>query len=55
MPFETDGFFSKEIGDFRRHVRTTEPFKAWFDYATTLVQLGLEIWRRSKRHWATSG
>ena len=43
MPFETDGFFSKEIVDFRRHVRTTEPFKAWFDYATTLVQLGLEI------------
>ena len=43
MPFETDGFFSKEIEDFRRHVRTTEPFKAWLDYATTLVQLGFEI------------
>ncbi len=43
MSFETEGFFSKEIEEFRRHVRTTEPFKAWFDYATTLAQLGFEI------------
>ena len=43
MPFETEGFFSKEVEDFRRHVRTTEPLKAWFDYAATLVQLGFEI------------
>ena len=43
MPFETEGFFSKEVEDFRRHVRTTEPLKAWFDDAATLVQLGFEI------------
>jgi hypothetical protein len=43
MAFETDGLLSKEIEDFRRHVRTTEPSKAWFDYAMTLVQLGFEL------------
>lgn len=43
MPFETEGFLSEEIDEFCRHVRTTEPFKAWFDYAKCLVKLGFEM------------
>jgi hypothetical protein len=43
MTFETEGFFSKEIDGFRQHVRTTEPFNKWFDYALGLVRIGFEM------------
>jgi hypothetical protein len=43
MPFETDGFLSSEVETFRQHVRTSEPTKAWFDYAGGLVRLGFEM------------
>ena len=45
MPFETDGFFSPEIAKFRHAVRTTHPFRAWFDYALRLNRIGLDLLR----------
>ena len=45
MPFETDGFFSSDAEGFRRSVRETEPFKAWFDYALGLNRLGFDTLR----------
>jgi Family of unknown function (DUF5677) len=43
MSFEVDGFFSPEIDRFRAVVRTTEPFKTWFDYALDLNRIGLDL------------
>jgi Family of unknown function (DUF5677) len=43
MSFETDGFFSPDIDRFREAVRTTAPFKAWFDYALGLNRIGLDL------------
>lgn len=43
MTFATEGFFSKEVDGFREYVRTQEPFNKWFDYAKSLVRLGLEM------------
>jgi Family of unknown function (DUF5677) len=43
MLFETDGFFSPEIDRFRAAVKTTDPFKAWFDYALGLNRIGLNL------------
>jgi hypothetical protein len=43
MSFEIDGHFSPEIDRFRDAVRTTAPFKAWFDYALGLNRIGLDM------------
>jgi len=43
MPFETEGFLSLEVNEFRRHVHSTEPYRAWFNYAGSLVKLGFEM------------
>jgi hypothetical protein len=45
MTFQTDGFFSKEIDHFRQTVRTTTPFREWFDYALGLNRIGLDLLR----------
>jgi hypothetical protein len=47
MPFETDGFFSPEIAQFRHAVRTTPPFRAWFDYALRLNRIGFDLLRHA--------
>jgi uncharacterized protein DUF5677 len=47
MPFETDGFFSPEIAKFRHAVRTTHPFRAWFDYALGLNRIGFDLLRHA--------
>ena len=47
MPFETDGFFSPEIAQFRHGVRTTPRFRAWFDYALRLNRIGFDLLRHA--------
>lgn len=47
MSFEVDGFFSPEIDRFREAVRTTEPFKSWFDYALGLNRIGFDLLRQA--------
>jgi hypothetical protein len=47
MSFEIDGFFSPEIERFRKAVRTSEPFKAWFDYALGLNRIGFDLLRQA--------
>ena len=39
-PFETHGFLSDEIENFRAIVRTKSPFKEWFDFAQELNIFG---------------
>ena len=39
-PFETHGFFSDEIENFRAIVRTKSPYKEWFDFAQELNLFG---------------
>jgi hypothetical protein len=43
MSFERDGFFSPEIEQFRRAMRTTAPAKPWFDYALDLNRIGFDL------------
>jgi Family of unknown function (DUF5677) len=43
MSFEIDGFFSPEIERFRVGVRSTEPYKAWFEYALELNRIGMDL------------
>ena len=45
MSFEAEGFFSSDVDAFRRYVRETQPFKAWFDYALDLIRIGLDMLR----------
>jgi hypothetical protein len=40
---EIDGFFSPEVDRFRAMVRSTEPFKPWFDYALDLNRIGMDL------------
>ena len=47
MSFEVDGFFSPEIEGFRQAVRTTAPYKSWFDYALGLNRIGLDLMRNA--------
>jgi hypothetical protein len=47
MSFEIDGFFSPELERFREAVRTTEPFKSWFDYALGLNRIGFDLLRHA--------
>jgi hypothetical protein len=44
-PFETHGFLSDEINRFRTVVRTTTPYKQWFDFAQELNLFGSEAIR----------
>jgi hypothetical protein len=47
MSFEIDGFFSPEIDRFREAVRTTRPYKDWFDYALGLNRIGFDLMKRA--------
>jgi hypothetical protein len=47
-PFETHGFLSDEINRFRKVVRTTTPYKQWFDFAQELNLFGSEVIRAHK-------
>ncbi len=47
-PFETHGFLSDEIIRFRTAVRTTTPYKQWFDFAQELNLFGSEAIRAHK-------
>jgi Family of unknown function (DUF5677) len=45
MSFEQEGFFSPDLDRFREAVRTTDPTKAWFDYALDLNRIGFDLLR----------
>jgi Family of unknown function (DUF5677) len=47
MSFEVDGFFSPEIEQFRQAVRSTAPYKPWFDYALGLNRIGLNLMKNA--------
>src|SRR3984893_4793691 len=47
MSFEIDGFCSPELERFREAVRSTEPFKSWFDYALGLNRIGFDLLRQA--------
>ncbi len=44
-PFETHGFLSNEIDGFRNVVRTSTPYKEWFDFTQELNLFGSEAIR----------
>jgi hypothetical protein len=45
MSFDTHGFFSPKIEDFRSSIRKVPGYKPWFDFADTLNSLGLDMLR----------
>jgi hypothetical protein len=48
MSFETEGFFSADMAQFRAAVNNQEPTKAWFDFARDLSRFVLEMIRGQK-------
>lgn len=45
MSLETQGFLSPDVDTFRLAVRSTPPFKAWFEFADELNRHGLDTLR----------
>jgi hypothetical protein len=43
MSFDTHGFFSPAIENFRSSIRQVPDYKLWFDFADGLNRLGLDM------------